>query len=187
MRAAALAALKQLCADARGWCGLLPDDDEDEEDEDGSSGVADAGWLDALTSVVIPGLRRGLKQSTDTVKKGFVSLLAHVVSTLGVPAWTLNHALTDSGHGHGAGAGAAARAAGSLAAAQVTRALLTHHLLPWARSLTQPSPSTRLPLIPSNSQAAWRQLADVTHGDLAALQVRRALFRHLSRPLSIPI
>ena len=125
VRAAALAALKQLCADARGWCGLLPDDDEEEEEDDGASGAADAGWLDSLTSVVIPGLRRGLKQSTDTVKKGFVSLLAHVVTTLGVPAWALCHALMDSSHGHGAGAAAAARAAGSLAAAQVTRALLT--------------------------------------------------------------
>jgi len=127
VRAAALAALKQLCADARGWCGLLPDDEEEEEEDDGASGAADAGWLDALTSVVIPGLRRGLKQSTDTVKKGFVSLLAHVVTTLGVPAWTLNHALTDSSHGHGHNhdAAAAVRAAGSQAAAQVTRALLT--------------------------------------------------------------
>ena len=150
MRAAALAALKQLCADARGWCGLLPDDDEEEED-DGASGAADAGWLDALTSVVIPGLRRGLKQSTDTVKKGFVSLLAHVVSTLGVPAWTLNHALTDSGHGHGhghgAGAAAAVRAAGSQAAAQVTRALLTHHL-PLG---SLPHPALSLPALASDS------------------------------------
>ena len=49
--------------------------------------------MDPLTSLIIPGLRRGLKQSTDTVKKGFVSLLAHVVSVLGIPTRALTAAL----------------------------------------------------------------------------------------------
>ena len=44
-----------------------------------------AGWMEVLTSVVVPGMRRGLKQSTDIVKKGFVALLAHIVEMLGNP------------------------------------------------------------------------------------------------------
>ena len=44
-----------------------------------------AGWMEVLTSVVVPGMRRGLKQSTDIVKKGFVALLAHIVEMLGSP------------------------------------------------------------------------------------------------------
>ena len=48
-----------------------------------------AGWLEVLTSVVVPGVRRGLKQSTDTVKKGFVSLLAYIVDHLGRPTHTI--------------------------------------------------------------------------------------------------
>ena len=44
-----------------------------------------AGWMEVLTSVVVPGTRRGLKQSTDIVKKGFVALLAHIVEMLGNP------------------------------------------------------------------------------------------------------
>ena len=43
-------------------------------------------WMEVLTSVVVPGVRRGLKQSTDLVKKGFVSLLASIVLSLGRPA-----------------------------------------------------------------------------------------------------
>lgn len=48
-----------------------------------------AAWLEVLTSVVVPGVRRGLKQSTDTVKKGFVSLLAYIVDHLGRPTHTI--------------------------------------------------------------------------------------------------
>lgn len=49
-------------------------------------------WMEVLTSVVVPGVRRGLKQSTDLVKKGFVSLLASIVLSLGRPA----HAILSS-------------------------------------------------------------------------------------------
>jgi hypothetical protein len=48
-----------------------------------------AAWLEVLTAVVVPGVRRGLKQSTDTVKKGFVSLLAYIVDNLGRPTHTI--------------------------------------------------------------------------------------------------
>lgn len=48
--------------------------------------------MEVLTSVVVPGVRRGLKQSTDLVKKGFVSLLASIVLSLGRPA----HAILSS-------------------------------------------------------------------------------------------
>ena len=41
--------------------------------------------MDVLTSVVVPGVRRGLKQSTDIVKKGFVALLAFIIKRLGKP------------------------------------------------------------------------------------------------------
>ena len=50
--------------------------------------------MDPLTSLIIPGLRRGLKQSSDTVKKGFISLLAHVVIVLGIPTRALNAGLS---------------------------------------------------------------------------------------------
>jgi hypothetical protein len=45
--------------------------------------------MEVLTSVVVPGVRRGLKQSSDLVKKGFVSLLASIVLSLGRPAHTI--------------------------------------------------------------------------------------------------
>ena len=74
------------------------DDDEDEKDDgdeknqtsrDSKNKVeasdVSAGWMEVLTSVVVPGMRRGLKQSTDIVKKGFVALLAHIVEMLGNP------------------------------------------------------------------------------------------------------
>ena len=45
--------------------------------------------MEVLTSVVVPVVRRGLKQSTDLVKKGFVSLLASIVFNLGHPTQTI--------------------------------------------------------------------------------------------------
>ena len=50
-------------------------------------------WMEVLTSVVVPGVRRGLKQSTDLVKKGFVSLLASIVLSLGRPTQVILTAL----------------------------------------------------------------------------------------------
>lgn len=38
---------------------------------------------------MVPGVRRGLKQSTDTVKKGFVSLLAYIIDHLGRPTHSI--------------------------------------------------------------------------------------------------
>ena len=59
--------------------------------------------MDPLTSLIIPGLRRGLKQSSDTVKKGFISLLAHVVSVLGIPTRALNAGLSAASEGSNEG------------------------------------------------------------------------------------
>ena len=53
-------------------------------------------WMEVLTSVVVPGVRRGLKQSTDLVKKGFVSLLASIVLSLGRPAQVILTTLPSS-------------------------------------------------------------------------------------------
>lgn len=53
-------------------------------------------WMEVLTSVVVPGVRRGLKQSTDLVKKGFVSLLASIVLSLGRPTQVILTSLPSS-------------------------------------------------------------------------------------------
>lgn len=74
VRSAALACLKRLVTDAAEWSQCL---------NEPSSEAMDLSWLDVLRSVVIPAVRRGVKQSSDIVKKGFIMLLAHVVSTFG--------------------------------------------------------------------------------------------------------
>jgi hypothetical protein len=97
VRAAALAALKRLCVEAGNWGGLgFQGDVADQSSPSTTSAHSPQGisssfnldivWMDIITSLVVPAVRRGLKQSTDVIKKNFVSLLAHIVSTLGTPA-----------------------------------------------------------------------------------------------------
>lgn len=40
-------------------------------------------WSDLLLASLMPALRKGLKESPDMVKKGFISILSHAISTLG--------------------------------------------------------------------------------------------------------
>ena len=61
IRGAVLAALKHLVDDSKGWS------------------QDDAKWLDAVTTVLMPAIHKGLKQGSDATRKGFISLLAHVV------------------------------------------------------------------------------------------------------------
>jgi len=77
LRAAALASLKRFAIDAGQWSGVL-------EDSTGKRKKAgDLSYLNFLTGILLPEVRRGLKVSSDTVKKGFVSLLAYVIANLG--------------------------------------------------------------------------------------------------------
>jgi hypothetical protein len=100
IRSGSLAALKQLCTDSSEWSGMAPYN-KNEESNEGEIYEAplnlNAGWLEVLTSVVIPGIRRGLKQSTDVIKKGFVNLLSHTVICLGIPSKVVVGRLMSSG------------------------------------------------------------------------------------------
>ena len=49
----------------------------------GADGGIDVDWLDIMESSLLPGIRMGLKKSSDTVKKVFISLLSHIVLTFG--------------------------------------------------------------------------------------------------------
>lgn len=82
IRSAAVAALKRFVELSGVWGGILPLGDIDVSPQDA--------WLESLKSVFVPGIRRGLKMSSDQVKKGFVSLQSHVIRTLGIHC--LDHA-----------------------------------------------------------------------------------------------
>jgi hypothetical protein len=91
VRSASLSSLKRLIDDTGSWSGAIVPAGKNKNEineifkkSKKNKTTYDIAWLDVLTSIVIPGIRRGIKQSTDIVKKGFVSLLAHVVSTLGI-------------------------------------------------------------------------------------------------------
>eukprot|EP01034_Spumella_vulgaris_P023353 gene23353-29566_t len=84
VRSAALASFKRLVIECGSWSACL------HREEGGAVVVSEVpaddsalAWLDIMRSVVTPAIRRGIKQSMDVVKKGFVMLLAHVVNTLG--------------------------------------------------------------------------------------------------------
>jgi hypothetical protein len=76
VRTAALAALKRLVDDVAEWSGCRA------AEQSGSS-AADVAWLDLMRSIVVPAVHRGLKQSTDIVKKGFILLFAHIARVIG--------------------------------------------------------------------------------------------------------
>ena len=80
VRSAALAALKQFVKLSGIWGGILP---QPQEEGKGSSVAPADAWLESLKSVFIPGVRRGLKMSSDQVKKGFVGLQSYLIRTLG--------------------------------------------------------------------------------------------------------
>ena len=48
-----------------------------------SSSSLDAAWLEILISILVPAIRRGFKQSIDSVKRGFINLFAHLVRSIG--------------------------------------------------------------------------------------------------------
>jgi hypothetical protein len=85
IRSAALACFKRLVIECGSWSQCLGRDAEGVVVvlDGGSDSDSALGWLDIMRSVVTPAIRRGIKQSSDVVKKGFVMLLAHVVGTLG--------------------------------------------------------------------------------------------------------
>ena len=103
--------------------------------------------MDPLTSLIIPGLRRGLKQSTDTVKKGFISLLAHVVSVLGIPTRALTMELSMAEEGCNEGTGSWIMT-------------MTAFLTPYLFSHTYPHPS---PLASSHTYTLYRHLFSHTY------------------------
>jgi len=48
-----------------------------------SSSSPDAAWLEILISILVPAIRRGFKQSIDSVKRGFIYLFTHLVRSIG--------------------------------------------------------------------------------------------------------
>ena len=75
VRTAAVAALKRLISDCAEWSGAVPSLDFSAPDE---------AWLDVLRSILIPAIRRGFKQSSDVVKRGFIILFAHLIRAIGM-------------------------------------------------------------------------------------------------------
>ncbi|KAJ1424145.1 hypothetical protein B484DRAFT_100216, partial [Ochromonadaceae sp. CCMP2298] len=89
VRTAALAALRCLISELACWSSVTKtvlvgggDGDGGEEEGGEVDYPTDAAWLEVLKSILVPAIRRGFKQSNDTVKKGFISLFAHMVRTL---------------------------------------------------------------------------------------------------------
>ena len=74
IRGASLAALKALMDRAAQWSGIIPSQDEC---------VVLAARMDIVRTIVIPALRRGLKLGSDTVKKGYIELLSHIITDVG--------------------------------------------------------------------------------------------------------
>ncbi len=96
LRIAAQTALKSLIAHVILWVAA---EKEEKEKKCGNSRKLEGGatsdnnvsavneksmWLALPETIIIPGLRRGLKQSSDAGKKVYISLLKYVVTTLGV-------------------------------------------------------------------------------------------------------
>lgn len=67
LRGAALACLKQLAEDGFSWAYISTDN---------------INWLDNIKSGLLPAIHFGLQHGSDSVKKGFVQLLAHVVKVV---------------------------------------------------------------------------------------------------------
>lgn len=89
IRVAALASLKRFIDDICDWSFGCSEDPlslsggDQRLDSAVTSFPPDGGWLDLLKSILIPSVRNGLRQSTDVIKRGFVSLLAHTVKYFG--------------------------------------------------------------------------------------------------------
>jgi hypothetical protein len=72
VRSAAVAALKTLISRIGSLSGCSS-----------SSSSPDAAWLEILISILVPAIRRGFKQSIDSVKRGFIYLFTHLVRSIG--------------------------------------------------------------------------------------------------------
>ena len=75
VRTAAVAALKRLISDCAEWSGAVPNAEFSAPDE---------AWLDVLRSILIPAIRRGFKQSSDVIKRGFILLFSHLIRAIGM-------------------------------------------------------------------------------------------------------
>ena len=73
IRTGALASLKNFINQSADWSGVTKAD----------FGTVNLGWLEIIHSIIIPAIKVGIKQGTDSVKKGFMSLLAQIVIALG--------------------------------------------------------------------------------------------------------
>ena len=102
VRTAAAAALRKLVEECISWSSSpLPtpsstsskasgkDGRKRGAGDDGASDAGDCAWLSAvLQSILMPAVRRGIKQSSDVIKKGFVLLLAHIIRSISAAAAT---------------------------------------------------------------------------------------------------
>ena len=68
IRGAAEMAIKRLIEEALEWSGALTTHAEKETE-----------WLDCFTAAIIPNIHTGIKQRNDTITKGFIRLIAHIV------------------------------------------------------------------------------------------------------------
>ena len=76
VRSAAVAALKTLISRIGSLSGCS-------SSSSSSSSSPDAAWLEILISILVPAIRRGFKQSIDSVKRGFIYLFTHLVRSIG--------------------------------------------------------------------------------------------------------
>ena len=70
MRNAAESAIKRFIDEAFQW-SIAPTNE----------GSRELGWFDCVLAIIIPNIHKGIKQSNDGVRRGFVHLLAHMVRT----------------------------------------------------------------------------------------------------------
>lgn len=74
IRTGALAALKNFIVQSGEWSGVA------------GAGKVNLGWLEVINGIIIPAIKTGIKQGTDSVKKGFMVLLSQIVISLGQSA-----------------------------------------------------------------------------------------------------
>ena len=80
VRTAALASIKSLVKNVFVWNASI-DAHMVSEGDNGEQKIAH--WSDILLATLMPAIRKGLKESPDQIKKGFISILSCVVTTLG--------------------------------------------------------------------------------------------------------